>query len=520
MKEFAPDGQTLIDFMADYESRVRIAQGPVGSGTSSACCLNIYQHALAQPKQSDGRQRFRAHVLRDTFPKLEETTVRTWLDWFPPGNGPGQFGTFYWSKPFRHEIRVGPLELDVTFMAMEDVRDAESYAKSLDTSMIWINEGRFFDLGFVSALAERVSPPRFPANKDGGCTLGGMIIDTNAPPSDHWIPIMRGDTPVPDWMTADQRRSLAKPYNWRFFMQPPGLIEILDERGEIKGYRPNPDAENLKHLHKPGVDPMGPHNFYMEKLGAQTVQWIDANIMNRSAVVIDGRPVYPLFRREVNVSKARLEPIAGLKVQIGLDFGRNPAALMGQQLRGDWFIQREYIGRNMSASEFAPLLRSYLAETYPKFEFIFWGDPAGGQRGQANDETPFEVFRQHGMNVLPAPDAQNRQSLRQEAVNGVLMRRSMGGGPTALIVDPGCTTYITGMSGGYNMRRLRVSGERYSDEPEKNQYSHVCEGGEYLLLGGGEGRSVLTGGTGKARNVQTKVPYNPLARPQTGVQRW
>jgi hypothetical protein len=346
-----------------------------------------------------------------------------------------------------------------------------------------------------------------------------MIIDTNAPPADHWIPIMRGDVPPPDWMTADQRRALRKPENWRFFLQPAGLIEIVDDRGEVTGYRPNPDAENLRYLHKPGIDPLGPKNFYMEKIGGQTKQWIDANIMNRSAVLVDGRPVYPQFRRDVHVARSPLDPIQNLTVQIGLDFGRDPAALMGQQLRADWFIQREYLGRNMSANEFAPLLRTFLHEHYPGFHYVFWGDPAGGQRGQAHDNTPFDVFRSFGMIVHPTYDAQNRQSRRQEAMNAVLIRRSLNGPGPALIVDPRCTTFITGMSGGYYIRRLRVSSERYAEEPEKNMYSHVCEAGEYLLLGGGEGRAMLAGNRARPQPVQTKRDYNPFER-KTALRRW
>jgi hypothetical protein len=295
---------------------------------------------------------------------------------------------------------------------------------------------------------------------------------------------MRGDVPPPDWMTEEQRNSLKKPANWQFYTQPPGLMEEFDEKGRLSGYRPNPEAENLKYL---------PPDFYMEKTAGQTKSWIDANIMNRSSVVVDGKPVYPQFRRDVHVSEKQLATIPDVPVIVGLDFGRQPAALMGQQLRGDWFVQREYIGRDMSAVEFAPLLKTYLAQQYPGFKFIFWGDPAGQHRGQATDKTPFEVFRDHGMTVLPAPNPQNQYTVRHEAVNAVLMRRSSSGRSSALLVDPRCPTYITGMTGGYFMRRLRVSGDRYSDEPEKNQYSHVCEAGENMLLGGGEGKSVTMG---------------------------
>ena len=135
---FRPDGAVLRDFMRDKTSRVKIIQGPQGSGTSSACCVHIFQRALAQPAQPDGRQRFRTHIFRETYSKLEETTIPTWKDWFKPGTRPDEFGIFYETRPYRHEVRVGSLELDVTFVAMEDIRDAKSFFMSLETSRIFL----------------------------------------------------------------------------------------------------------------------------------------------------------------------------------------------------------------------------------------------------------------------------------------------------------------------------------------------------------------------------------------------
>jgi hypothetical protein len=500
---FRPDGAVLRAFMRDQTSRVKIIQGPVGSGTSSACCMHIFQRALAQPAQRDGRQRFRVHIMRETYSKLEETTIPTWKDWFRPGTGAGEFGIFYETRPYRHEVRVGSLELDVTFVALEDIRDAKSFFMSLETSLIWFNEVQCAQYEVFSEAVCRVSPPRYPAMKDGGCAWGGLIADTNAPPADHWLPIMRGDVPPPDWMSEEKRKALQKPASWGFFMQPPGLLEDFDDKGRLLGYKPNPDAENLKYL--------APH-FYEEKIAGKTKSWIDANIMNRSSVVADGNPVYPQFRRDVHVSDRQLDPIENVPVGVGLDFGRQPAAMIGQCLRADWFMQREFIGRDVSAMEFAPALKAYLAQQYPGFSFYFWGDPAGATRGQANDRTPFDVFREHGMIVRPAPNPQNQRSVRWEGVNGVLMRRSSEGSrPSALLVDPRCTTFITGMSGGYYMRRIRVSGERFADEPEKNQYSHICEAFENLLLGGGEGKAV-TMGSAPVKAIKIAQPRRSLRR--------
>jgi len=57
---FRPDGPVLRAFMRDKTSRVKIIQGPQGSGTSSVCCIHIFQRALDQPVvERDGKPRQR-----------------------------------------------------------------------------------------------------------------------------------------------------------------------------------------------------------------------------------------------------------------------------------------------------------------------------------------------------------------------------------------------------------------------------------------------------------------------------
>ena len=50
---------------------------------------------------------------------------------------------------------------------------------------------------------------------------------------------------------------------------------------------------------------------------------------------------------------------------------------------------------------------------------------------------------------------------------------------------------VNGFEGGYQYRRLQVSGERYEDKPLKDRYSHIHDAMQYLMLGAGEGRQVL-----------------------------
>jgi hypothetical protein len=52
------------------------------------------------------------------------------------------------------------------------------------------------------------------------------------------------------------------------------------------------------------------------------------------------------------------------------------------------------------------------------------------------------------------------------------------------------------MAGGYALKRVQVGGAaKYRDMPDKNDYSHVAESLQYLLVGGGEARRAEQGKT-------------------------
>src|ERR1700731_1406002 len=80
---YEPDGEVLRQFLED-RSHVSIIRGPIRSGTSSACCLKIYDYARQQPLFR-GKRRSRWAIVRDSYPNLRSTTAKTWLKWFPDG---------------------------------------------------------------------------------------------------------------------------------------------------------------------------------------------------------------------------------------------------------------------------------------------------------------------------------------------------------------------------------------------------------------------------------------------------
>lgn len=119
-------------------SAVRGLMGPLGSGKSTACCIEIMARAVAQPVDSTGRRRSRWAVIRNTYRELQDTTIQTWLDWFPEE----QCGNFN-RGDMTHEIRLQladgtQLELDVMFRALDRPKDVKKLL-SLELTAAFVN---------------------------------------------------------------------------------------------------------------------------------------------------------------------------------------------------------------------------------------------------------------------------------------------------------------------------------------------------------------------------------------------
>ena len=151
---YKPDGNTLKAFLKGNEF-FRGLRGPVGSGKSVACCIEVLRRALQQEKNAQGKRKSRWAVIRNTNPQLKTTTIKTWLDWFPEQ----EWGTFSWSVPYTHRINVGELDLEVIFLALDRPEDVKKLL-SLELTGVWVNEARELPKSIIDACTMRVG--RFP----------------------------------------------------------------------------------------------------------------------------------------------------------------------------------------------------------------------------------------------------------------------------------------------------------------------------------------------------------------------
>ena len=469
--KYKPDGKVVKAFMKD-DTFFRGLRGPVGSGKSVSCCVEIFRRALAQERNQKGLRRSRWAIIRNTNPQLKTTTIKTWLDWFPESD----WGRFTWSVPYTHNIKKGDLELEVIFLALDRPEDVKKLL-SLELTGIWINEAREVPKSIIDACTMRVG--RFPSMRDGGATWTGVIADTNAPEEDHWWPIMSGEVPVPDHIPREQAKMLVKPDNWSFYTQPSGMLERQDDDGEVIDYSRNDLAENAKYMRK---------DYYDNLIRGKTKSWIDVYVMNRLGSIQDGKPIYQMFARDTHVASEEVPIASGLPVYVGLDFGLTPAATIGQKVRGRWLIQAELVAFDMGIVRFAEVLREELSTRFCEASEVFiYGDPSGDFRAQTDESTPFHILRGAGLKAFPAPS--NSVDLRLESVSSQLTK--MTEGKPAFLIDPRCQQLIKGFEGGYQYRRMEVSGERYADKPDKNMYSHIHDALQYMMLGAGEGRALI-----------------------------
>ena len=469
---YKPDGDTIKQFMKD-ESFFRGLRGPVGSGKSVSCCIEILRRALEQKIGVDGKRKSRWAVIRNTNPQLKTTTIKTWLDWFPEE----EWGKFHWSVPYTHHIKKGEIDLEVIFLALDRPEDVKKLL-SLELTGAWINEAREIPKSIIDACTMRVG--RFPSMRDGGPSWYGVIADTNPPDTDHWWSILAGEAVIPDYITKQEAKMLVKPDNWRFWNQPPAMTEVFDDDGHLHTYDENKNKENGKNLTP---------NYYSNIIRGKTKSWIDVYILNKLGQIEDGKPVYEMFRRDVHVAKSDVAIMKDAPIYVGIDFGLTPACVFGQRVRGRWLIIDELVAEDMGILRFSDLMKQKMAEYLPR-NFVVFGDPAGDHRAQTDESTPFQILRGRGISARPAPS--NDVMLRLESVNVTLSR--MIDGDSGLLIDPKCINIIKGFDGGYHYRRMQVSGERYDEKPNKNRFSHIHDALQYMLLGAGEGRALTIGG--------------------------
>jgi hypothetical protein len=473
--------------------------GPVGNGKSVTCINELHRLAVLQEPNSHGIRKTRWAIIRNTYPELSTTTLKTFKQWIPEElcqitMHPLITGTLRYQLKDKTNV-----EAEFIFMALDKPDDVKKLL-SLELTGAFINEAREIPYAVVKACRERIG--RYPARIDGyeddgeykaprdasgayqPCTRKALIMDTNPTDDDHWWYQLAEDGALKGNTSIEAKNAVAEIFD--FFRGVPPLTKTKD------GYENNPLAENIEFL-------PGGYQYYRDMIAGNTEDHINVMVLGNYGSIQEGKAVYPDYNDRVHCPDEALSLISDLPVGIGWDFGLTPAAVFGQlTTTGQLRIVAELVSEDMDVRRFArDVVKPFIQRNFSGMEIGFsLADPAGNNRGEGEGKTGIgilnddfidnddgDIIQPLDMGFITEPAPTNDPGKRIDAVNSFIIK--MVCGDPGYLLSKRCSVLRKGKLGGYHYRRMQVTGAeaRYTLKPDKNNCSHPSDAEQYLALG-------------------------------------
>lgn len=479
----------VVSAFMQSNARHRFILGPFGSGKSVGSMVDIPRRAAMQTIAlgGSGKRKTRFAVVRNTMPQLRDTALRTWMDWFPNGS------LGYWKETGKtYFIKHGDIDCEVIFRALDDAQDVKNLL-SLELTGGYLNEFRDIPREIVEALDGRIG--RYPRVVDGGPSWVGIWGDSNMPEENtYWHAMCEGIDP-------NDLKTL-RPNGWEIFKQPAAMLRT--NPADYSGLVPNPAAENVANL---------PANYYQELSKDKTDEFLRVFVLCEYGRSKGGKPVHPMFNRDMHVAKGPLTPNPHLLLLVSADFGLTPAMVLKQQdAFGRVLTLDEIVTFGMGIeraieTKLLPLIR----QKYDGYEVFVTGDPSGG-RGAESDEVScvdiFKRYRRKGLGNVKL--AWSNTPVHRQGATDHFLSMLVDRGRPAYLIDPSCTWLIQGLAGKYMFKKTKDG--RSSEDVDKNDWSHVCEANEYADMfweRGGRRKA-----ESKERGQVAPAPANHYAQPR------
>ncbi len=495
---------------------VRGFLGPVGNGKSVTCLNEMHKLAVLQEPNNKGIRKTKWAIVRNTYDMLETTTLATFRQWIP------EDVCSITLKPMRGDLNY-PLadgtrvEAKFIFLALDRPDDVKKLL-SLEVTGVFMNEAKELPYAVVKGSRERIG--RYPSQIDGytdvydkngkltydapkeldedgnvlfnddgtpqykPCTRKSLLMDTNPPEDDHWWYQLAEDGCLRTNQSSEAKRAVSEIF---FFCRGPSPFIIVN--GE---YIDNPKAENIKFL-------PGGYKYYRDMLAGNTEDHINVMVMGNYGTIKDGKPVYPQYNDRIHCPEKALGVIEDLPIGLGWDGGLTPSCIIGQQTkRGQLRVIAELTSEDMGVRQFArDIVKPFLQKNFYNIEIAFsYIDPASAGRGEAeaksamgilnddyiDDNEDGDILQPLNMGFETEPAPTNDPTKRIDAVNSYLIK--LVDGEPGYLVSRKCPMIRRGKIGGYQYKRVQVSGEaRFKDKPDKNKYSHPADAEQYMALG-------------------------------------
>lgn len=435
------------------DAAVRFLMGPYGSGKSVGSAVELVRRAFNHPPRPDGVRPSQFLIVRNTYRQLKDTTLKTFLEWFPEG-APGRLlksdMVYEIKTPLDDGTRVESYFLFRPFDSEQD----QSNALSLELTGAWVNEFREILPTHIINILGRCG--RYKNGRDPRAWTG-VVADSNHPnEGGAYHKMFEGETIPDDYRDPTGRRI------FEVFRQPGGL---------------SPHAENVEHLSKGYYERM----VQMAALDGKDEQWVNVHVHSMYGRINDGQPVYRGFWNErIHVSPTVLEPDPKRVIGVGYDPGLGAAAAVLGQMDSErrWRIFAEINLKNAVTADMLREVQRLLHERYglSRPQTVWFCDPYTKSRSGTDRNSPLHVLRAKGVKaIVSLKNIEPRISGMRTAMSG------LAGGVPRLLVDASCRAFIEGANGGYAFRKMQTRDEKFTPEPDKNFYSNVHDAAQYLI---------------------------------------
>lgn len=430
----------------------RLIAGPVGSGKTTACIFELFRRACEQAPAADGYRYTRFAIVRQTLKQLKDTVLKDVTTWL---NGVAEYkvseNTIY--------VTIGDVKSEWLLIPLDTPEDQRRLL-SMQLTGAWMSEAIEIDLGLVSPLAGRCG--RYPGPQLGGASWFGIIADTNMPvEGSDWYKFMEVRTP-PDWQIFKQPSGMSPlAENLEWLTQTPATLKL-----------PVYDAARIAQG----------RTYYERFLRSNSEDWCRRYVHAEYGIDPSGLAVFrDSFRKDIHVVD-ELYPLSANPLIVGMDFGRDPCAVICQMNhKGQLLVLEEVIAKDigLELQINAAVRPALLQERYLGRAAVIIGDPSGVAKSSIYEETTFDVIKRMGFMCYPAPT--NDIDARIRAIDAFLL--SMRAGAPGMLIDGGrCPVLVQALQNGYRFDKLR-SGET-KVKPAKNEYSHVVDAFQYACLAG------------------------------------
>jgi hypothetical protein len=446
----------------------RINKGPVRSGKSVRCLLEIVRRAVEQAPAKDGIRYSKWLIGRKSYPQLKSTTIKTWSHWFPEQH----FGKIKWDSPITHHLKFNDVDCEVLFMPFESEHDVDKL-KSLELTGGYLNELQYLPESILTTMLERCNS--YPPKTMGApITFSAVWADTNPPSTRHWI------------YELENKRL---PTNFKYFHDIPAVIKVdaipkaglfaVSRDGTI--YINNPAADYIENLPTP--------NYYLNQIPALSDEEVKVTCMGQYGFTRAGKPVYPDYNDVIHFRNESIKYNRNETLYMGWDFGLTPAVALFQWQEDGRLAQiGEITSQDFGVEKFAEnIVIPWLKDRCPGWQnrYVSVGDPAG-VKGNEQTASPgaknssFDALCRLG--IITRPARSNALDARIGAVSWFL--RKIYNGRGALIVSKDCQQSREGFLGDYQYEKITIGGIEESSKPQplKNFSSHIHDAIQYILM--------------------------------------